>query len=262
VTRSTSDADPAGHGLTLLRWSDAPALHERVGDEVGAAWPEYNLHGDVLRPRWGRLYEEHPTCQLIAYDERLDRVVGEANSVPCRWDGTVEGLPRGIDAVVAGAFDAGEAPGWNAHSALAIQIAADQRGRRLSGVLIEALCRVAAEHGATRLLAPLRPTGKERYPITPIERYAAWTRADGAPFDPWIRLHVRLGARILHPEPASLRITGTVAEWEEWTGLAFPESGTYTFPRGLAPLEVDVDADRGAYWEPNVWVVHAAAGAG
>ena len=31
-----------------------------------------------------------------------------------------------------------------------------------------------------------------------------------------------------------MRISGTVAEWEEWTETAFPESGEYVFPRGLA----------------------------
>ncbi len=46
------------------------------------------------------------------------------------------------------------------------------------------------------------------------------------------------------------------AEWEGWTGLAFPESGQYTFPRGLAPVWIDREADRGTYFEPNVWTRH------
>jgi hypothetical protein len=53
-----------------------------------------------------------------------------------------------------------------------------------------------------------------------------------------------------------MRITGTVAEWEEWTGTRFPGDGQYTFPEGLAPVEIDREHDRGSYWEPNVWIVH------
>jgi hypothetical protein len=53
-----------------------------------------------------------------------------------------------------------------------------------------------------------------------------------------------------------MRITGSVDEWETWTGLALPESGEYVFPRGLAPLTVDRDADLAGYWEPNVWMIH------
>ena len=97
---------------------------------------------------------------------------------------------------------------------------------------------------------------KERYPLTPIERYVGWRRDDGQLFDPWMRIHERLGARVARPLPESLRITGTVAEWESWTGMAFPESGEYVFPEGLATVHIDREADHGGYWEPNVWMVH------
>jgi len=75
-------------------------------------------------------------------------------------------------------------------------------------------------------------------------------------FDPWMRVHERLGATILKPEPHSLRITGTVTEWEGWTQMTFPESGNYWFPRGLATVAINRAADRGRYWEPNVWMHH------
>jgi hypothetical protein len=83
-----------------------------------------------------------------------------------------------------------------------------------------------------------------------------WRRPDGEPLDPWIRTHTRLGARILAPAPRSQVICGTVAEWESWTGLVFPDSGDYVIPEGLSTLHVDRDADRCTYVEPNVWVQH------
>ena len=97
---------------------------------------------------------------------------------------------------------------------------------------------------------------KEKYPITPIAEYVTWRRADGQLLDPWMRVHERLGARVATPLPESMRITGTVAEWEEWTGMAFPASGDYVFPEGLDVLHVDREADHAAYWEPNIWMVH------
>jgi hypothetical protein len=117
---------------------------------------------------------------------------------------------------------------------------------------------LARRYGLTDLIAPVRPSWKERYPLVPIERYARWRREDGLLFDPWMRVHERLGATILKPEPRSLRISGTIAEWEQWTGMAFPESGEYWFPRGLATLAVERESDRGSYWEPNVWMRHVA----
>jgi hypothetical protein len=86
-----------------------------------------------------------------------------------------------------------------------------------------------------------------------------WTRENGEPFDPWLRVHVRRGATIARPIPHSMRITGSVAEWEEWTGMRFPDDGEFTFPAGLAPVEIDHRRDLGFYWEPNVWIVHTIA---
>jgi hypothetical protein len=85
-------------------------------------------------------------------------------------------------------------------------------------------------------------------------------RDDGQLLDPWMRLHERLGARVATPLPRSMRITGSVEDWERWTGLPLPESGEYVFPHGLAPLSVDREAGACSYWEPNVWMVHPELG--
>jgi len=106
-------------------------------------------------------------------------------------------------------------------------------------------------------LAPVRPSWKDRHPLVPIERYAAWRRDDGLPFDPWLRAHVRLGGRVLRSEPRSLEITAPVPDWEQWTGMRFPDDGDFVFPGGLSPLEVRGGV--GHYWEPNVWILHRVA---
>ena len=234
--------------------AERPDLAERVDFNV---WPAYNTHGDVLRRYWARLYEELREFQFVLYDEDEDVVVAEGHSIPFVWDGTADGLPAGIDGLVEDAFRLLEEGGEpTALSALAIEIRPAAQGRGLSGSMINAMGRIAREHGFRDLVAPLRPSWKERYPLTPIVRYALWTREDGLPFDPWIRTHARLGAEMLRPEPRSLRISGTVAEWEDWTEMAFPESGEYVFPHGLAPLSVVRERDFGLYFEPNVWMVH------
>jgi hypothetical protein len=119
--------------------------------------------------------------------------------------------------------------------AFAAEVAPTTRQRGLAAELLAGIIALARRHRLRRLIAPVRPSWKDRYPLAPIERYITWRRADGELLDPWMRLHERLGARVATALPHSMRITGTVHEWETWTALALPESGAYVFPSGLAP---------------------------
>jgi hypothetical protein len=61
---------------------------------------------------------------------------------------------------------------------------------------------------------------------------------------------------VIRVAPSSMRIAGTVENWESWTGLRFPDSGAYVVSGALVPVEIDVDRDEGVYVEPNVWMHH------
>jgi GNAT superfamily N-acetyltransferase len=231
---------------------ERPDLLEPAWEATSDAMPEYNNHGDVLNRYWGRLVHERPDFQFHLVE--ADEPVARARSIPLRWDGTVEDLPAGIDGAIARGFDDDAEP--NTLCALLISVPRSARGTGVSRDALRAMIALARGAGLEALVAPVRPSWKERYPLVPIERYAAWRRDDGLAFDPWIRTHERLGGAVIKPEPHSLRITGTVSEWQQWTEMEFPESGAYVFPGGLATLEVDRDEDEARYWEPNAWMLH------
>lgn len=238
---------------TVHTHSERPDLAERaaeLGDEI---WPEYNRHGDVVNRYWHRMRVEFPERQFVLYDETNDDLLAEGHTLAVPWDGTPAGLPDGFDGIFEPAF--GSAP-KTALCAMAAEIRPAYQGAGLSTTLLELMRDAARRDGLPALLAAVRPSWKERYPLAPVAEYARWRRDDGQPFDPWIRVHVRLGGEILKPEPRSLRISGTVADWEEWTEMPFPASGEYVFPHGLAPLSIDRGADVGLYYEPNVWLLH------
>ena len=101
----------------------------------------------------------------------------------------------------------------------AIQATVDRslQGQGLSRMVLRGMRYRAAQAGLTALIAPVRPTLKGQYPLTPMERYMQWTQPDGSPFDPWLRTHWRLGARIVKVADPSMLIEGTIADWEAWT---------------------------------------------
>ena len=244
-------------GQQLIRYSERPELWKDTATITREVWPEYNLHGEDPNGYWDRLLNDFPEFQFMLFDDSEAEVIAEGHTIPCPWDGTLEGLGDGISAMLAAAFEAREAAQPpTALCALAAEIRPRFQGGGLARRMLDLMADLARDAGLPHLIAPVRPSWKDRYPLAPIEEYVTWTRENGEPFDPWIRIHTRRGGQIVKPIPHSLRITGTIAEWEEWTGMRFPGDGTYTFPKGLAPVEIDHGQDRGSYWEPNVWIVH------
>ena len=237
--------------MTLVRYADRPDLLAVRFDLLARrTFPEYMNHNVPGERYWGRLYDEFPDFQLGLLEG--DELVAELHSVPTAWDGSDADLPSGWDEAFLRAFEAGRQA--DVLCALAISVRPDRQGGRLSGVMLEAMRDAARSHGLRELIAPVRPTLKSSYPLIPIERYLGWRRPDGSHFDPWLRLHERVGGEIFAPAATSMTMEWPVADWEEWTGMRFPEDGDYVFPGGLAPLHVRDGVGR--HVEPNVWVRH------
>jgi GNAT superfamily N-acetyltransferase len=257
VLRSQGQHLPAGHELaTLAERPDQLRAVERFGSSV---WPEFMLKDAVSDRLWPRLADELPEYQLALLDD-AGAMAAVGRSLPLAWDGSLDDLPPGWDAQFERSFEdlaRGVVP--NALGAIMIVTDPVRRGEGLGSLMVSALLSLARLHGLRALIACVRPTLLERYPLTPVDAYAQWMRADGLPFDPWLRIHVRLGGRLSRPEPASMRISGTVREWESWTGLVLPASGRYIVPGACAPVEIDREADTGTYLDPNVWVIHDLA---
>lgn len=238
--------------LEVFTAAERPDLWETTRTAFRDAWPAYNHHGNNTARYFGALFPQYAHLQVLLVDQRSQEAIARGRTIPFRWDGTLTDLPPGIDAVGLRAVDHPEDP--TTLSALAAEVSPAYQSSGLSRHLLRTMASLAYNAGLGALLAPVRPILKDLYPLTPIERYAAWCREDGLPFDPWMRVHARLGGKILRSEERSLEITAPVADWEDWTAMAFPEDGRYVFPEGLAPL--DVEAGVGRYWEPNVWYRH------
>lgn len=241
--------------LRVLTYMERPELEEQL-NEFSGLWPEFIFHGAVSAKYYHHTNSSFARFHLYVVDAD-DRVLAAALSAPLVWDGTLEGLPAGWDGAVQQAaedYEAGRTP--TALCALGAMARREHGRKGLGAAALGAMKAAAVDSGFDALIAPVRPTLKSRYPLTPIERYVTWRCADGTAFDPWIRTHERIGGTILKPAPASMVIEGRVDEWESWTGLSLPETGTYVIPDALAPIVVDCELDRVRYVEPNVWMLH------
>jgi GNAT superfamily N-acetyltransferase len=240
--------------MRLIRYADEPELRAIRFDVLSSpAFPEYlneNVPGNLY---WDRLYEMFPDFQLALVDD--GELVAEMHAVPTAWDGTVGDLPAGWDEAFLRAFESRREP--DVLCALALAVRPDQRQRGLARELLERMRAAALTGGLRELIAPVRPTLKERYPLIPIERYMTWRCEDGSHFDPWLRVHERVGGEIFAPAPESMTVEAAIEDWQLWTGMKFPGDGEHLAPGMLTPFSVR--AGRGIYVEPNVWVRHTAS---
>jgi GNAT superfamily N-acetyltransferase len=216
------------------------------------------LHEQVANEFWHELLDSFPEYQLALYDREHERVAAMGNSFPLRWDGALEDLPEeGWDWAFQEAVSShkqGIPP--NQHCAIQVVIHPDYRGQGLSAPVLEAVSSVTVTKGHQALIIPVRPSEKSKYPLASLDDYITWQTDDGLPFDAWLRVHARLGGRIVKICHHSKTVRGTLAEWERWTGLKFPQSGTYVIPGALNPIRMDLETEEGIYVEPNVWMVH------
>lgn len=242
--------------ITLVSAADRPDLVQTAEAMGSDQWPAW-LSTEALRTYWSAIYEPPLAAYQTMAIDADGRVVGLANSIPFFLPPGTPLPDTGWDAVlewgVLGAR-AGTVP--NTLSALSVAIEAGHRGTGLAARLLEAMKPPARAAGIAAMVAPVRPTLKALYPLQDFATYCSWRRADGTPFDPWLRTHEALGATVVGPAVASQTIIGTLEQWQRWTGLRFPADGSYAIPGALAPVVIDLAADRGVYLEPNLWMEH------
>ena len=239
-----------------------PSSHEDYRQIVAplseACWPEIMLHDRVADEHWSALFERFSEYQFGIFDSQARCAVAMGNSVPLQWNEDLNHLPElGWDwAFEKAVHDHEQGLSPDIQCAIQIAIHPGYQGKGLSHQMLRSMRAIGKSKGFHRLIAPVRPSLKSQYPLINIDHYITWKTDEGLPFDSWIRVHARVGGRIVKVCHQSMTIRGTRAEWESWTGLKFFESAQYIIPGILNPVVMDLEKDEGCYFEPNVWIVH------
>ncbi|HEX6446825.1 MAG TPA: GNAT family N-acetyltransferase [Streptosporangiales bacterium] len=242
--------------IELSTLADRPDLTGRLY-ELPNVWPEFLGHDPVTNAFLHLVAADFPRHCVVATDG--DRIVAHGRSIPFALDAPGRGaLPAGgVDRVTVWAYaDHREGTTPDTVSALAIEVDPEYTGRGLSARLLGLMRQAAADAGFAALVAPVRPNRKHEHPHLTMAEYLAVRRDDGLPSDPWVRTHVRAGATIEAIAPASMTVTGSLADWRAWTGLPFDRAGEVVVPGALVPVRCDPAHDVAVYVEPNVWMRH------
>lgn len=241
--------------IEITTLAERPELVDRLHVFEGN-WPEFMLHDPIGNSLMGRVQELFPEQCVVATED--GELIAHGRSIPFVFpdENRTELPPGGWDTVLQwGIFDQRNGRTPTVSSALEIIIGQTHLGRGLSHVMLQAMRKAVAERGQQTLYAPVRPNGKNDQ-RQPMAEYVKQLREDGLPVDPWLRVHVKAGGKIVKVAPASMVVAGSLAEWREWTGLPFDADGDIEVPRALVPVRCSLAHDYAVYVEPNVWVQH------
>ena len=242
----------------IVTLAERPDLLDTLLTIQQSAYPEFLMHEAVSVRYWHQLMIEWPHYQLALLDLAKDSIAASGHGIPLHWVGDIRQLPdTGWDwALQSGMSHQAGSEERNVLCALSIAILPEYRGVGISQQMVAGIKKIGSEQGFERLIIPVRPNLKPIYPLIPMQNYVQWTNREGLPFDAWLRVHVRSGAKLVKVCPRSMTVTGSVTDWEQWTDMRFPESGLYTINGALVPLKIMQEQDKGLYVEPNVWVVY------
>jgi len=239
--------------ISLAERFDLFEEQDRIGGEL---WPEFMRHDPIAIEHWMDLIEAFKKFQLMILAD--GEILAVINTVPLNFTDDIDLLPNG--GVIWGIKQAilDYRSGTSPNMLMAVQIVVNKRhlGKGLSKISTEEVCRLAKNNGLSNVIVPVRPNNKHEYPLIDIKDYANWKNDDGLPFDSWLRVHVKMGGKVIKVCTESMFIPGTIVEWKDWTGMKFPGTGRYIVEGALNPVSIDLESNLGTYVEPNIWVVH------
>jgi GNAT superfamily N-acetyltransferase len=240
------------HDYSIITLAEQPDLIGEFSALAKIVWPEFVRHAKA--EHWPELYDRFAPYLFVFVEG--NQVIAAGHTIPFRWNQTRADLPAGIRGVMERAIQNPEHETPDSLCALAAIVTPEYRGRGLSTEILNAMKKIALQHELRSFVAPVRPTLKADHPEVAMSEYITWRTEKGESFDPWIRTHERMGAKILEVASNSLTVTGSLQEWRDWTGLEFPRSGDYPVKGALTTVEINCEKNLGTYEEPNVWMRH------
>lgn len=230
-----------------------PELIDQVAALDNRSWPVFLQNSDVKS--WTHFYDELSAYVLVLTQN--EQVIAAGFTVPVIWDGKADNLPSSIEDVIqAGLRVKRDNLKPNTLIPIGALVDSSMQGNGLSSKVLNEMKQLAANLEISALVVPVRPTKKSLYPLQSIHDYVQWRNDDGLLFDPWLRVHEKLGAKIIKVTDCTLKVASSLENWSNWTDMIFPVCGEYVVKGALSAVRVDRKMNMATYLEPNVWMLH------
>jgi hypothetical protein len=238
----------------VVSFKERPDLYDIQDEICHKAFPIFLYGSEAAVNSWDKMIEYYEEYQLLLLYE--DKIVCVFNCMPMNLDFSDENLPEeafnwGLEKGIKDFEDGKEI---DAAMGVQIIIPKEYQGKGISSTAVVEIKSMCVKMGIRKLIIPIRPTLKSKYPINDMDNYINWKNENGLPFDPWLRVHVKQKGKIIGTCINALEIKGTVEQWEKWTNMKFPTSGMYVVEGALCPININRENNLGTYNEPNVWV--------
>ncbi len=228
-------------------------LIQQVADLDDRSWPIFLQNGDAKS--WKHLYDELADTVILFVNN--DKVISAGFTVPIQWNNELTDLPASIEEILQRGLEI-KYSNQEPDTLVPIGALVDKhyQGQGLSRAILIEMKKLAAKLNLSKLIVPVRPTHKSRYPLQSITEYTSWKNKDNQYYDPWLRVHEKLGAKIIKITASTLTVKGSLLDWSKWTNMVFPSSGEYVVPGALSTVNVDIVNNIAQYQDPNVWMQH------
>lgn len=203
---------------------------------------------------------------ILLARERVGRgpeLIGHGVTTRIYWDGSLDQLPRGWQGAVRRSLEDDLAGGGKANTLVGLFIRVQSRFRQhgWAAPIAAEMKALAARCGLHSLIIPLRLPQRylREYAEMPFEEFAALRRDDGEYQDHWLRLHTRLGARVLTTCRTSHQHAMHLEDFhQQLDAEPIRRSGTHLARLGGDWVQVYVDLEREFVLMDQgcVWVEH------
>ena len=232
------------------------SLLQIVKSAVSSAWPPHLRLGTMDgRLKW--LYDKlFFSCRVVLLANGSD-IAGTVKGIPLHWNTEISELPKTWEQVVevgVNQHQSGVTP--NAFVILGGSIAPCYKTNGLSKYLLKAMKELCLRQGICTLLAPVRPSAKHNFPSMCTEEYIKLTDSDGRVLDPWLRMHLAEGARVLHIASNFQRVEANINDWSELVDSELLREQHVVVPLANELLSIDHKAGMGVLSESNIWIIY------